>query len=237
MGFDNMMNGNGTSAIKLTKDKPEIKLKKDAGFNFSGPAVVGCSWDKSRMPGADKIDIDLWCLVTNGDDSNDSCLSEDHFLCPFNKELKVGGQTVIKLSSDNRDGEDRPENEYERVFGPAFKGVKTDDEYGSLNFLQLPPEAKRIIFAANIFDGSANFGCVDNAFIHIMDCTGKEAARCELSGEDGVSSSTTVIFCQFDREPSGDWKMVRLNKGYNASIESMITAFNVDLAEFARKYN
>lgn len=234
MGFNNM---NGVPAIKLSKDKPEIKLKKEAGFDFSGPAVVGGSWDKSRMPGADNVDIDVWCLLTNGDDANDSCLSEDHFLCAFNKEFKVNGQTVVKLSSDNRDGEDRPDDEYARVFGPAFTGVKTDDEYFSVNFVQMPPAVKRIIVAANIFNGSSNFGCVDNAFIHIMDCTGKEKVRCDLSGENGVSSSRTVIFCQFDREPTGDWKMVRLNKGYDASIEEMISAFNINLAEFARKYN
>lgn len=222
--------------IKLTKPNAQLKLTKDAGINLRERVIIGMSWDAEKVPGAKKIDLDLMCIMSIGDNVNDVCISIDHFMSPsFNTAFRLEDKTpVVVMSKDNKDGEDRPENEYELVFGSAFKGVKTDDEYLAINFQNIPAEIKRVTIPANIFDGKDTFGSVENAKISVYGFDGREAVRCDLSKD--VAAFDTVNFVQFDRAENGDWTMKYLAKGFNASIEEMVISYGLDLTEYAKKY-
>jgi len=104
---------------------------------------------------------------------------------------------AIQLSGDNVTGEG-----------------EGDDESVMINLGLVPADIDKIVIPVSIYDAASrgqNFGQVRNAYIRVVDQTGAELVRYDLS--EDYSTETVVIFGEVYRN-GPDWKFRAVGQGH-----------------------
>ncbi|MBL7502779.1 TerD family protein [Frankia sp. CNm7] len=189
-------------AISLAKggNVSLTKTAADAGTPQLTQLTVGLGWDARTTTGTE-FDLDASAIGVN---ASDKVVSDGHFVF-FNNLRSPDG--AITLSGDNRTGEG-----------------EGDDESVVINLGVIPADVAKIVVPVSIYDAvnrSQNFGQVRNAYIRVVDQTGTELVRYDLS--EDYSTETVVIFGEVYRS-GADWKFRAVGQGHN------------DLAGLARDY-
>ncbi|ABW15909.1 TerD family protein [Frankia sp. Mgl5] len=171
--------------VSLTKQAAE------AGTGALTALTVGLGWDARTTTGTD-FDLDASAI---GVKSDGKALSDGHFVFFNNMKSPEG---AITLSGDNVTG--------------AGEG---DDESVNINLGLVPAEIDKIVVPVSIYDAAnraQNFGQVRNAYIRVVDQTGTELVRYDLS--EDYSTETVVIFGEVYRN-GADWKFRAVGQGHN----------------------
>lgn len=171
--------------VSLTKQAAE------AGTGALTALTVGLGWDARTTTGTD-FDLDASAI---GVRSDGKALSDGHFVFFNNMKSPEG---AISLSGDNLTG--------------AGEG---DDESININLGLVPAEIDKIVVPVSIYDAvnrAQNFGQVRNAYIRVVDQTGTELVRYDLS--EDYSTETVVIFGEVYRN-GADWKFRAVGQGHN----------------------
>lgn len=164
--------------ITLTK-KQTISLEKKGGGNLT-KVSMGLGWDAAKSSsggflsklfgvgagGGSAIDLDASCIVM---DANRSVLDVIWF-----RQLKSKDGNIVH-SGDNRTGD-----------GDG------DDETIHVNLQRLGDNVKYLVFTVNSFTNQ-NFTDVDNAYCRIVDDTGNELARYNLT-EQGNHTGLVMAY-------------------------------------------
>lgn len=190
-------------SVSLTKGA-RVNLTKDTGLK---KAMLGLGWDINRYDSGD-FDLDLVMFEC---DANKRCLDDHHMVFYGNLH---DPEEAVKHSGDNRTG--------------AGDG---DDETAFLDFDKINPNVESIIIAVTIYEARAknqNFGCVDNAFIRMVDTdTNEEVLRFDL-GED-FSTEKSVVFAEIYKA-SGEWKFKAVGQGYDKELVDFCHEYGIDVA-------
>ncbi|CAI7978495.1 MULTISPECIES: TerD family protein [unclassified Parafrankia] len=171
--------------VSLTKQAAE------AGTGALTALTVGLGWDARTTTGTD-FDLDASAIGVKNDGK---ALSDGHFVFFNNMKSPEG---AITLSGDNVTG--------------AGEG---DDESVNINLGLVPAEIDKIVVPVSIYDAAnraQNFGQVRNAYIRVVDQTGTELVRYDLS--EDYSTETVVIFGEVYRN-GADWKFRAVGQGHN----------------------
>ncbi|WP_018500466.1 TerD family protein [Parafrankia discariae] len=171
--------------VSLTKQAAE------AGTGALTALTVGLGWDARTTTGTD-FDLDASAI---GVKSDGKALSDGHFVFFNNMKSPEG---AITLSGDNVTG--------------AGEG---DDESINIALGLVPAEIDKIVVPVSIYDAAnraQNFGQVRNAYIRVVDQTGTELVRYDLS--EDYSTETVVIFGEVYRN-GADWKFRAVGQGHN----------------------
>ncbi|WP_239329305.1 TerD family protein [Frankia sp. CiP3] len=180
-------------AISLAKGG-NVSLTKqaaDAGTPQLTTLTVGLGWDARTTTGTD-FDLDASAIGVKADGK---ALTNEHFV--FFNNLK-SPEGAITLTGDNLTG--------------AGEG---DDESIVINLGQVPADIDKIVVPVSIYgaqDRHQNFGQVRNAYIRVVDQTGTELVRYDLS--EDYSTETVVIFGEVYRN-GAEWKFRAVGQGHN----------------------
>ncbi|WP_322748715.1 MULTISPECIES: TerD family protein [unclassified Frankia] len=180
-------------AISLAKGG-NVSLTKqaaDAGTPQLTALTVGLGWDARTTTGTD-FDLDASAIGVKADGK---ALTNEHFV--FFNNLK-SPEGAITLTGDNLTG--------------AGEG---DDESIVINLGQVPADIDKIVVPVSIYgaqDRNQNFGQVRNAYIRVVDQTGTELVRYDLS--EDYSTETVVIFGEVYRN-GAEWKFRAVGQGHN----------------------
>ncbi|WP_322767955.1 TerD family protein [Frankia sp. Cr1] len=180
-------------AISLAKGG-NVSLTKqaaDAGTPQLTALTVGLGWDARTTTGTD-FDLDASAIGVKADGK---ALTNEHFV--FFNNLK-SPEGAITLTGDNLTG--------------AGEG---DDESIVINLGQVPADIDKIVVPVSIYgaqDRHQNFGQVRNAYIRVVDQTGTELVRYDLS--EDYSTETVVIFGEVYRN-GAEWKFRAVGQGHN----------------------
>jgi tellurium resistance protein TerD len=120
----------------------------------------------------------------------------DKYFIFFNNMTSPDG--AIRLTGDNLTGEG-----------------EGDDETVIITLGQVPAEIEKIVVPVSIYDAASrgqNFGQVRNAYIRVVDQTGKELVRYDLS--EDYSTETVVIFGEVYRN-GAEWKFRAVGQGHS----------------------
>jgi tellurium resistance protein TerD len=179
-------------AISLAKGG-NVSLTKqaaDAGSGQLTALTVGLGWDARTTTGID-FDLDASAIGVKADGK---VLADKYFIF-FNNMRSPEG--AIQLSGDNVTGEG-----------------EGDDESVVINLGALPAEIDKIVVPVSVYDAASrgqNFGQVRNAYIRVVDQTGTELVRYDLS--EDYSTETVVIFGEVYRN-GADWKFRAVGQGH-----------------------
>jgi tellurium resistance protein TerD len=171
--------------VSLTKQAAE------AGTPELTQLTVGLGWDARTTTGTE-FDLDASAIGVKEDGK---ALSDGHFV--FFNNLK-SPEGAISLSGDNRTGEG-----------------EGDDESVVVDLGLVPAEISKIVVPVSIYDAvnrAQNFGQVRNAYIRVVDQTGTELVRYDLS--EDYSTETVVIFGEVYRN-GAEWKFRAVGQGHN----------------------
>ncbi|WP_322759145.1 TerD family protein [Frankia sp. Cr2] len=171
--------------VSLTKQAAE------AGTPQLTALTVGLGWDARTTTGTD-FDLDASAIGVKADGK---ALTNEHFV--FFNNLK-SPEGAITLTGDNLTG--------------AGEG---DDESVVINLGQVPAEIDKIVVPVSIYGAQErhqNFGQVRNAYIRVVDQTGTELVRYDLS--EDYSTETVVIFGEVYRN-GAEWKFRAVGQGHN----------------------
>ncbi|WP_131787866.1 TerD family protein [Protofrankia symbiont of Coriaria ruscifolia] len=171
--------------VSLTKQAAE------AGTPQLTALTVGLGWDARTTTGTD-FDLDASAIGVKADGK---VLTDQHFVF-FNNLKSPDG--AIQLTGDNLTG--------------AGEG---DDESIVINLGQVPAEIDKIVVPVSIYgaqERQQNFGQVRNAYIRVVDQTGTELVRYDLS--EDYSTETVVIFGEVYRN-GAEWKFRAVGQGHN----------------------
>jgi tellurium resistance protein TerD len=180
--------------VSLTKQAAE------AGTSQLTALTVGLGWDARTTTGTE-FDLDASAIGLKADGK---VFTNEHFVF-FNNLKSPDG--AITLTGDNLTG--------------AGEG---DDESVIITLGQVPAEIDKIVVPVSIYaaqERHQNFGQVRNAYIRVVDQTGTELVRFDLS--EDYSTETVVIFGEVYRN-GAEWKFRAVGQGHN------------DLAALARDY-
>jgi len=190
--------------ISLQKGQKVDLTKNNPGLS---KVVVGLGWDTNRYDGQHDFDLDVsvFLLGVSGKVRN------DQDLIFYNNP--TGGNGSVVHTGDNRTG--------------AGDG---DDEQVNIDLSTVPADVEKISFTVTIHDAESrrqNFGQVSNAYIHILDETGKdELIRYDL-GED-FSIETAVVIGELYRH-NGQWKFSAIGSGFSGGLFALCNAFGVQV--------
>ncbi len=171
--------------VSLTKQAAE------AGTPQLTALTVGLGWDARTTTGTD-FDLDASAIGVKADGK---VLTDQYFV--FFNNLK-SPEGAIQLTGDNLTG--------------AGEG---DDESIVINLGQVPAEIDKIVVPVSIYGAQErhqNFGQVRNAYIRVVDQTGTELVRYDLS--EDYSTETVVIFGEVYRN-GAEWKFRAVGQGHN----------------------
>ncbi|AEH08117.1 MULTISPECIES: TerD family protein [Protofrankia] len=171
--------------VSLTKQAAE------AGTPQLTALTVGLGWDARTTTGTD-FDLDASAIGVKADGK---VLSDQYFIF-FNNLKSPDG--AIQLTGDNLTG--------------AGEG---DDESIVITLGQVPAEIDKIVVPVSIYgaqERQQNFGQVRNAYIRVVDQTGTELVRYDLS--EDYSTETVVIFGEVYRN-GAEWKFRAVGQGHN----------------------
>ncbi|WP_131765141.1 TerD family protein [Candidatus Protofrankia californiensis] len=171
--------------VSLTKQAAE------AGTPQLTALTVGLGWDARTTTGTD-FDLDASAIGVKADGK---VLTDQYFVF-FNNLKSPDG--AIQLTGDNLTG--------------AGEG---DDESIVVNLGQVPAEIDKIVVPVSIYgaqERQQNFGQVRNAYIRVVDQTGTELVRYDLS--EDYSTETVVIFGEVYRN-GAEWKFRAVGQGHN----------------------
>ncbi len=104
-----------------------------------------------------------------------------------------------------------------------------DDEQIIVRLNSLPAEYERIVFLVAIYEGLKNnqsFGEVQNCFIRMVDQSGKELVRYDISGNASFAAYRSIVFAEVQREGSG-WNFRAIGQPYQTDsfLEIVNTQF------------
>jgi tellurium resistance protein TerD len=171
--------------VSLTKQAAEAGTSQLTALN------VGLGWDARTTTGMD-FDLDASAIGVKADGK---VLTNQHFVFFNNLKSPEGS---IQLTGDNTTGEG-----------------EGDDESVIINLALVPAEIDKIVVPVSIYDAASrgqNFGQVRNAYIRVVDQTGAELVRYDLS--EDYSTETVVIFGEVYRN-GPDWKFRAVGQGHN----------------------
>ncbi len=191
-------------AVNLKKGG-RVSLTKDAGFV---KGMIGLGWDTNRYQGSADFDLDLVIFECN---AQKRCINE-RYMVFYNNPALADPEGAIVHSGDNRTG--------------AGDG---DDETAKIDLSKISPDVQSIVIAVTIYEAKANnqnFGLVDNAFVRLVDESGKEVLRYDL-GED-FSIQTSVVFAEIYRN-GDDWKFRAVGEGYEKELVDLCREYGIDV--------
>lgn len=191
-------------AVNLQKGG-RVNLSKEAGFV---KGMIGLGWDTNRYQGSAEFDLDLVIFEC---DANKRCIN-DKYMVFYNNPTLGDPEGAIKHSGDNRTG--------------AGDG---DDETAAIDLSKVSPNVQNIIVAVTIYEArerNQSFGLVDNAFVRMVDESGKEVLRYDL-GED-FSIQKSVVFAEIYRSGS-DWKFRAVGEGYDKELVDLCHEYGLDV--------
>lgn len=183
--------------VSLSKNQTVSLSKQTASLN---KLHFGLGWDPIKKKGflgklfgggSDSIDLDASCILL---DQSGNAIDTIWFRALTSK---CG---AVKHSGDNRTGE-----------GDG------DDEVINVELSRLPANVEYLAFTVNSFQGQT-FNEVENAFCRVVDHTGKELARYELT-EQG--SHTGIVIASLHRN-GGLWDFTAHGRASSGrTIEAM----------------
>lgn len=191
-------------AVSLKKGE-RVNLTKEDGFVRG---MIGLGWDTNRYQGSADFDLDLVIFECN---AQKRCINEKYMIF-YNNPTLADPEGAIVHSGDNRTG--------------AGDG---DDETAKIDLSKVNPEVQSIVIAVTIHEAKANnqnFGLVDNAFVRLVDESGKEVLRYDL-GED-FSIQTSVVFAEIYRN-GDDWKFRAVGEGYEKELVDLCREYGIDV--------
>ncbi|MCI9246281.1 MAG: TerD family protein [Clostridia bacterium] len=191
-------------AVSLKKGE-RVNLTKEDGFVRG---MIGLGWDTNRYQGSADFDLDLVIFECN---AQKRCINEKYMIF-YNNPTLADPEGAIVHSGDNRTG--------------AGDG---DDETAKIDLSKVNPEVQSIVIAVTIHEAKANnqnFGLVDNAFVRLVDESGKEVLRYDL-GED-FSIQTSVVFAEIYRN-GDDWKFRAVGEGYEKELVDLCREYDIDV--------
>ncbi|WP_317913465.1 TerD family protein [Carnobacterium maltaromaticum] len=101
-----------------------------------------------------------------------------------------------------------------------------DDEVVKVSLNKVSPKYNKIVFVVNIYQAQKrkqDFGMIKNAFIRIMDDSGVEIARYNLT--DNYQGLTGLVAGELYRH-EGEWKFAAVGSGMNvASLSEMLQTY------------
>lgn len=193
--------------VSLTKRQSVSLTKMSSALS---KVDIGLGWDPvkseakgffGKLVGSGSIDLDASCILL---DANNQLLENVWFM-----RLKSKCRSVIH-HGDNLTGE-----------GDG------DDEVISVNLNQLPSNVSTLAFTVNSFRGQ-NFNKVANAFCRVVDSSGKELVRYNLT-EQG--EHTGVFIASLSRN-NGDWTFKAHGTAINGrTVKDMIPQIKSELSQ------
>lgn len=193
--------------VSLTKRQSVSLTKMSSALS---KVDIGLGWDPvkseakgffGKLAGSGSIDLDASCILL---DANSQLLENVWFM-----RLKSKCRSVIH-HGDNLTGE-----------GDG------DDEVITVNLNQLPANVSTLAFTVNSFRGQ-NFNKVANAFCRVVDSSGKELVRYNLT-EQG--EHTGVFIASLSRN-NGDWTFKAHGTAINGrTVKDMIPQIKSELSQ------
>lgn len=200
--------------INLQKGQKVDLTKGNAGLN---EIMVGLGWDPvasaggggggggffSKMlgGGSSKVDIDCDASVIMVNDAN-KLMRKEHIIYFGNLKSPEGS---VQHTGDNRTGD-----------GDG------DDEQIIVQLNKVPADVAKLIFVVNIYDcekRKQDFGLIQNAYIRVMNKSGSELIRFNLS--DNYAGKTALIVGEVYRH-QGEWKFAATGESTNDSSLSLL---------------
>ncbi len=166
--------------------------------------TVGLSWEAPSS----NYDLDAWTFLLG---ESGKVASDANFVFFGNLTSPCGS---VVAGEDNQAGGSDDE----------------DDETVSVNLSKVPASVSRIVFIVNIYEAklrSQTFGDLDNASIRLMDSSGVELARYNLSQGD-VSTEASLIFGELYRH-KGAWKFRAIAQGNANGPAKLVREFGVEV--------
>ncbi len=178
-------------SLDVTKGQRIELTKENPGLK---KIKIGLGWDVNKSGGS-AFDLDSSAFLLNSEGKLMSSKDVIYF-----KNLKHESGAVTH-SGDNLTG--------------VGEG---DDEVITIDLEKVPQNIVKIECAINIYQAESrrqNFGMVQKAFARVLDDSGKELLKYELS--EDYSTNTGVIICDIYNH-NGEWKFSAVGNGIRGGI-------------------
>lgn len=197
-----------------------INLQKGQSINLDkkehdlSRMLMGLGWDVAKPKGL------LGGLL--GGNTTGFDLDSYALLLSEHGKLQKGSEDVIYFSHlSNSDGTVVHS-------GDNLTGAGTgDDEQIIVKLNSLPEHYHKIILGVNIYQGKErkqHFGLVSNAFVRVVDSTGKEIARYSLSGNAAYQDKVNMLMGEVYKQ-NGEWKFKALGEPLSADLQGVIRTY------------
>lgn len=195
--------------VNLQKGQKVDLTKGNAGLSR---IMVGLGWDPIDKPRSGGI---LGGLFGGGQSSNYDLdasvfLLDENGKITSNKDIIYFGNLKSACGSIQHTGDN--------LTGDG----DGDDEQIIVDLKSVPERISKIVFVVNIYDcikRKQDFGQIENAFIRVVDHTGTEIIRYNLT--ENHSGKTALVTGEIYRH-AGEWKFAAIGEGTNdTSISDM----------------
>lgn len=221
MGTPNQMQGNigamqsnmGTPQTGTVKQRPQgngVHLKKGQKVNLAQPGSalqsiqVCLGWDVLNQ----SCDLDASAFML---DPSNRVIGDDWFV--------FYGQTVSPDGSVRHSGDSQGQG-------------AGDDEVITINFTQINPSVKKIVFVVTIneaLERGLNFSMVANAYVRVVDtATGSELVRFSLT--DYYANVTSMVVGEVYNH-NGQWKFNAVGDGVAKDLAGLCAMYGVNVAD------
>lgn len=190
-------------AINLSKGQKVDLTKSNPGLT---KIVVGLGWDTNKYDGGSDFDLDGQAFLLSEGDK----VTTDADMV-FYGNLKHPSGSVEHMG-DNRTG--------------VGEG---DDEVINIDLSAVPASVQKIDFTTTIYEAAErrqNFGQVSNAYIRVMDESGTELIRYDLS--EDYSTETAMVVGELYRH-NGEWKFNAVGTGYAGGLKALCESYGVTI--------
>lgn len=102
-----------------------------------------------------------------------------------------------------------------------------DDEQIIIKLNSLPERYYKIILGVSIYQAeqrNQHFGLVENAFVRVVDATGKEIARYSLSRDGTYQDKVNMLMGEVYKQ-DGEWKFRALGEPLKANLQGVIRSY------------
>ncbi len=193
-------------SVNLEKGGRQTLQKNGEG---AGSFTIGLGWDTSHLSGVD-FDLDVSGFLLGLDGKSDH--EGKGFLFFNNKDLFNG---AIIHSGDNRTGD-----------------ATGDDESIIIDLSKIDPQkTPKFIVLVTVYDAAArrqNFGQVNNAYVRVLNNSGVEVCKYDLT--EDFSSVSMVIVCEiYYHAATSEWKFKAAGEGQAGDLSSMCNLYGVSV--------
>lgn len=187
-----------------------LNLQKNQVLNLSKrapqmkKAVLAGGWDMAVSGPSADLDLAAFLLDSSGHIHSGSDVI-------FFNNLQTPTHPGIRLEGDNRTG--------------AGEG---DDERIDVDLERMDRSVSRIVFVITIFEAEKkrqSFGMVKNAYVRLLDATGRDENEiCRYNLTEDYSTDTAIIACELSRDASG-WEFKAVGEGFIGDLNDIANRY------------